>query len=328
MKQKGALLIQQTRSGLVEQEFYGFIVLLKKDGSIKKIGQDCNYPYFHRSSSKPLQASVMKDFKTDDFYQLTPEEIAVCCASHTGEKIHIDILKNLLKKGNLTESDLQCPAIEPLNKDEQRKFENNYSPLHNNCSGKHILMLLICRQNGWDTTNYLDRTHPLQIAVYKKIQELCETTKELPYTPDGCGAPNYATSLSELAGGFYNVFCTGNYLQIKNAFLKHPYLIGGKDRPDTEIMQLNHSLCAKAGAGGLLCIANTHSCEVLVVKLLEADMQARSIAAIDAMIKLGWVNNISSTDYTLLYNKTVTTEKQKPVGEYQSVFDIKDLIDD
>ena len=70
MKQKGALLIQQTRSGLVEQEFYGFIVLLKKDGSIKKIGQDCNYPYFHRSSSKPLQASVMKDFKTDDFYQL------------------------------------------------------------------------------------------------------------------------------------------------------------------------------------------------------------------------------------------------------------------
>ena len=322
MKQKGALLIQQTRSGLVEQEFYGFIVLLKKDGSIKKIGQDCNYPYFHRSSSKPLQASVMKDFKTDDFYQLTPEEIAVCCASHTGEKIHIDILKNLLKKGNLTESDLQCPAIEPLNKDEQRKFENNYSPLHNNCSGKHILMLLICRQNGWDTTNYLDRTHPLQIAVYKKIQELCETTNKLPCTKDGCTAPNYATSLSELAAGFYNVFCKDDYAMIKNAFLKHPYLIGGNHRPDTEIMNLNPYICAKAGAGGLMCLANTALSQVLVIKLLEADMKARSIIALDSMIKLGWISKINSNDENLLYNKTVTTETNEPVGEYQSVFDI------
>ncbi len=328
MTTKPAILIKQTRSSLTEQEYHGFIILCDKDKKIKKIGQDCDYPFFHRSCAKPLQAAILKDFKTDEYYKLSPEEIAVCCASHTGEKIHIDILKNLLKKGGLKESDLLCPAIEPLNKEEQIKFFNNYSPLHNNCSGKHTLMLLICRQNGWDIKNYLDKDHPLQIAIYKKIQELCETGSELPFTLDGCGAPNFATSLSELAKGFYNIFCTDNYVKIKNAFLSHPYLIGGKHRPDTEIMRLNHSICAKAGAGGLICIADTSSKQVLVIKLMQADMQARSIAAVDAMIKLGWIDNINSIDYALLYNKTVTTEEQKPVGEFLSVFEAEDFKED
>ncbi len=326
MNTKPALLLQQTRSNLVEQEFYGYIVLCDKNKNIKKIGDDADYPFFHRSSAKPLQAAILKDFKTDEYYNLTEEEIAVCCASHTGENVHLEILKDLLKKGGLCEDNLQCPAIEPLDKEEQIKFACRYSPLHNNCSGKHTLMLLICRQMGWDIETYLDRNHPLQLAVYKKIQELCETNKELAFTFDGCGAPNFATTLSELAKGFYNIFCTNDYTKIKNAFLHHPYLIGGKHRPDTEIMQLDNHICAKAGAGGVLCIANTSSSQVLVIKLLQADMKARSIIAVEAMIKLGWINNINSTDDTLLYNRTVTTENKKPVGEYKPLFDLNGII--
>lgn len=322
MNNKPELLLLQTRSNLVEQEYYGYIVVYDKNKGIKSIGQNCDYPYFHRSCSKPLQAAVLKDFKTDEYYNLTSEEIAVCCASHTGEKIHTDILKNLLQKAELKISDLKCPVIEPLDKEEQIKYKNNYTALHNNCSGKHTLMLLICRQMGWNTENYLDVNHPLQIAVYQKIQELCETTNKLPCTKDGCTVPNYATSLSELAAGFYNVFCKDDYAMIKNAFLKHPYLIGGNHRPDTEIMNLNPYICAKAGAGGLMCLANTALSQVLVIKLLEADMKARSIIALDSMIKLGWISKINSNDENLLYNKTVTTETNEPVGEYQSVFDI------
>lgn len=326
MNTKPALLLQQTRSNLTEQEYYGYIILCNADKNIQKIGIDYDYPYFHRSAAKPLQASVLKDFKTDEYYDMSAREIAVCCASHTGEQVHIDILRNLLKKGGICETDLKCPAIEPLDKSEQIKFAGKYTPLHNNCSGKHTLMLLICRQMGWDIATYLDRDHPLQIAVYKKIQQLCEAPKELPFTFDGCGAPNFATSLSELAKGFYNVFCTDDYRGIRNAFLSHPYLIGGNHRPDTEIMQLGNHICAKAGAGGIMCIANTLSSHVLVIKLMEADMQARSIVAVDAMIKLGWVDDINSTDCTLLYNKIVTTENKKPIGEYKSLFDIKDFV--
>lgn|SRR5574344_453253 len=321
------LLLQEQRNDIVELQFYGYIIHCDSQRNITYIGNTHSYPFFQRSCAKPLQASVMKQFGTEKFYSLTDKEIAICCASHTGEPIHTTLIKNLLQKADLSENDLLCPAIEPLNKSEQKKF-NTYSKLHNNCSGKHTLMLLICRQMGWDINTYLDRNHPLQLAIYKQIQNLCECDKrELPYTLDGCTAPIYATSLEELAKGFYNVFCTENYLKIKNAFLNNPYLIGGQDRPDTQIMQINQKLIAKAGAGGVLCIVNTEINEVLVVKVTDADMKARSIIALDAMLEIGWLNKNSINQKLLinLLDKNVKTETGEIVGKYISVFDKNDF---
>lgn len=323
MELKPKLLLQETRSGLVELQYYGWIVFCDSSKNIKTYGETNQYPFFHRSCAKPLQASIIKDFKTKENYSLTDEEIAVCCASHTGEPIHLEILRGILKKAGLTENNLKCPVIEPLNKDEQRKFDV-YSPLHNNCSGKHTLMLALCRQKGWDLKSYLDKNHPLQKAVYEKIKTLCEEKNELPFTLDGCTAPNWATSLEGLTKGFYNLFCTHEYEDIKQALIKKPYLIGGKDRPDTQIMELNHKLIAKAGAGGLMSIVNTETNEVLTFKIIDADMKARSIIAIETMIKIGWLD-INSIDKKLLdnsLNKTVTTETGEIVGEYKTTFDM------
>lgn len=310
------LLLEQKRSGLTELQFYGYVV--KYDGeNFENYGNANNYPFFHRSCAKPLQAAIIEDFKTKEFFDLTDEEIAVCCASHTGESIHIDLIKSVLDKIGLSEKDLLCPAIEPLSEEEKRKF-TVYSPLHNNCSGKHTLMLAVCKQMAWDIKNYLDKEHPLQLAVYNKIKNLCEMQEDMPYTPDGCTAPNWAAPLENLAKGFYNVFCTTNCPDIKRAFINNPYLIGGKGRPDTQIMMLNQKLAAKAGAGGLLCVSNTEENSVLVVKIIEADMRVRSIVAIETMLRLGWINK-QSIDETLLensLNKFVKTETGEIVGEY------------
>lgn len=317
-----ALLLQQKRSGLVELEYYGYIVFCDADKNLKTFGNPDGYPFFHRSCAKPLQASIIKDFDTKDFFNLTEAEIAICCASHTGEQIHLDILKSILQKTNLNESDLLCPAIAPLNIEEQKKFKQ-YSPLHNNCSGKHTLMLTVCQQMDWDKKTYLEKNHPLQIAVYEKIKELCEEKDKLPFTLDGCMAPNWATSLESLTKGFHNLFCNDKYLDIKNSFMSNPYLIGGKDRLDTQIMQMNQKLIAKVGAGGLCSVVNTESNEVLSFKIIDADMKARSIVAIETLIQLDWLN-IDSIDENLLknaLNKTVTTETGAPVGFYQTTFD-------
>lgn len=317
MQLKPELLLYEQRNNLTELLYYGYIVYCSKNKSIKTYGKTDNYPFFHRSCAKPLQASIIQDLNTKDFFNLTDEEITVCCASHTGEPVHLEILRGLLKKINLTEKDLQCPAIEPLSKEEQKKY-TKYSKLHNNCSGKHTLMLAVCRQMGWDIKSYLDKNHPLQKMIYSKIQELCEDNTQLPYTLDGCTAPNYATSLEALTRGFYNMFCTQNYPDIKNAVLKNPYLMGGKDRPETQIMQMNQKLIAKAGAGGLLCIVNTETDEVLTIKIADADMRARNIIAIEIMLKINWLNN-NTIDSNLLknsLNNTVTTETGQTVGGY------------
>lgn len=311
------LLVQETRSGLLELEFYGYIVFCNAEKQIQTYGDTKNSMFFHRSCAKPLQASLICDYRTKEFFNLSDEEIAVCCASHTGTKIHTDLIKSILKKAEMTEEDLLCPAIEPLSIEEQKKFKI-YSKLHNNCSGKHALMLAVCKQMGWDTKNYLDKDHPLQKAVYNKIKSLCEAKYEMPYTPDGCSAPNWATSLEDLAKGFWNLFCDSKYKTIQTAFMKNPFVSGGDLRLDTQLMQMNPKLAAKVGAGGLCYIANTDTKEVLGFKITDANMPARSIAVIETLIKIGWLN-INSIDEKLLnisLNKSVKTETGETVGQY------------
>ncbi len=316
------LLLQETRSGLVELEYYGYIVHCDKNKKIKTLGKTNEDFFFHRSCAKPLQASIIDDFDTKDFFNLSDEEIAVCCASHTGTPLHQDLIISLLKKAELNIDDLQCPIIEPLSLEEQKRTDN-YTKLHNNCSAKHALMLAVCRQNGWHITNYLEKEHPLQIKIYEKIKDLCESGYDLPFTLDGCTAPNFATTLEDLTKGFWNLFFSGKYPSIQKAFEVDPMILGGEKRLDTQIMQLNNQLKAKVGAGGLCSVINKESKEALSFKIIDADMKARSIIVIETLIKIGWLD-INSIDENLLknfLNKTVTTETGQEIGEYRIVFD-------
>lgn len=316
---KPSLLLQQKRSGFVELEYYGFIVFCGSDKKIKTIGETYHYPFFHRSCAKPLQASLIEDYETDKYFNLTDEEIALSCGSHTGEKIHTETLKSMLKKADLKESDLKCPIIAPLNNSEKL---STFSTLHNNCSGKHTLMLLLCRQNNWDIKHYLNINHPLQKKIYTKIKALCEVQGELPDTLDGCTAPNFATSLEELAIGFNNLCRT--HLTVRNAMMKYPYMVGGRNRLDTHLMEIAPQICAKVGAGGLCSIVNTRTNESLVIKVIDADMKARTIIALEALIQLNWVN-IKSINTNLLddyFDKNIYTETGIKVGEFVPCFDM------
>ena len=315
------VLLSQTRNGLTELEYSGFIVHCDSSKNIKTIGNPNRYPFFQRSCAKPMQASLITDFDTKNYYSLTSEEIALCCGSHTGEPVHLEILRGLLKRAGLSEKNLKCPAVPPLNKEEQKKF-SEYSPLHNNCSGKHTLMLLLCRQNGWDIETYLDFEHPLQKHIYKRIQELCETESELPATKDGCGAPNWALPLEEQAIGFLNLFCEKKYAEIKKSFLENPYMIGGYDRQDTDIITYTDGIAAKAGAGGLLCIVNTEKHESLMIKVIDADMKARIIIAIELLKQLNWADNNSIKHLLNIYPKNVLTENGEYVGEFVLQFSL------
>ena len=163
-----------------------------------------NQPFYLRSCAKPLQASLMIDFGTDEFFGFTEEEIALCCASHAGEKIHTGIAQNILDKIGLDRTYLKCGIHKPLSKTRQNEMllsGEQETELHNNCSGKHLMMLAICKQKGWDLKSYDDRNHPLQIAIKNKIYELCECqtpsegrgkgySSNYPITTDGCGVPN------------------------------------------------------------------------------------------------------------------------------------------
>lgn len=287
------LLLEYRRDGLVEQEHYGYIIAANKNRIIDSKGSSREYPFYLRSCAKPLQASLLIDYGFDKEFDMTEEEIALCCASHAGEKIHTDIAEKLLEKFKIDESFLKCGIHQPLSKTRQKEMLlTNELPrsIHNNCSGKHIFMLGLCKMNGWDLTNYDDVNHPLQQEIKKKIYQLCEIKKDYPVTKDGCGVPIFSMPLLNMVKGYLNLFCNAKYEKIKNAFLNHPYIIGGEDRSDTKLIEHSKNLIVKTGAGGLLIAVNIEKEEGLLVKISDCDMKARELVMIDCLKNLHWAD--------------------------------------
>lgn len=305
-KKEPELLVQYIRDGLPEQEHYGFIVLANKQKALDFTGDTKNQPFYLRSCAKPLQASLIVDFGLDK--DLTEEEIALCCASHAGEEIHVNIAKNLLKKFDLDESYLKCGLHKPISKTEQEKLlltGEKENILQNNCSGKHIMMLGLCKIKGWDLTNYDKADHPLQIAIKNKINELCRVTKEYPITKDGCGVPIMSMPLENMLYGYLNIFCSSKYEKIKNAFLNQPYIIGGEDRTDTKIITNSEGLVAKVGACGLCIVVNTNTEEAFVVKISDADMKARELVVLKTLKNLHWADIVADTKIKTLHGEVI-----------------------
>ncbi len=308
MENSPSRLVEYIRDGLVEQEHYGFIIHACGEGIIKSYGETFGYPYFLRSCAKPLQASLIFDYGMDKEFCMTEQEIALCTASHAGEKCHTEIIDNLLKKFGLDETDLKCGIHKPLSKTRQNEMllsGEKETQIHNNCSGKHTMMLGLCKLNNWDLKTYDDINHPLQQAVKKKIYELCEIEEEYPITKDGCGVPIMSMPLENMLKGFLNLFSDDKYSKLKSAFLNNPYLIGGEDRTDTKIIENSQNILAKVGAGGLCIVINTKINEGFIVKINDCNMQAREFAVVEFLKKLGWADINIDKNIKTLHNEKV-----------------------
>ena len=294
--------VEYVRDGLIEESHEGYWVSARP---IKGFSPDNNHgtPYFLRSCAKPLQASLL----IDNYINLEPDELAFCCASHAGEDCHIKVAQKILKKFKIKEELLKCGIHAPLSKSMQNKMivrGDNPTPLHNNCSGKHIGFLAICLKKGWDVRNYDAPDHPLQIAVKDKINSLCGVKEEYPMTTDGCGVPIVSMPLKNLAQGYVQLM---EYPQILQAIKTNPYIFGGEGRTDTEIIGKTENLIAKVGAGGLCVVLNVKECNAFVVKINDASMEARRFALFEIINRLGWGE--------IKYDNRIKTIAGKVVGQ-------------
>ena len=278
------MLLQYIRDGLTEEEH----IVEFSDGCT---GFDT--PYYLRSCAKPLQASLMVDYSLNKEFNLSSEEIALICASHAGENCHVKIAETLLNKFSLSIHDLKCGIHRPISKSSDFNLKvNRIEPneLYNNCVGKHLLFLAICKVNKWDIRTYDNKSHPLQKLVKERINSLCNVSAEYPVTKDGCGVPILAMPLKNMVVGYKKLFSNPEYRVIRDAFINNPYIIGGENRLDTEIMQGSPKLIAKVGAGGLCIIFNTKTSEGLGIKVKDCSIDARRIATLEYLNRLGWGN--------------------------------------
>lgn len=290
--------VDYIRDGLIEEFHTGILQ--------RGFNSDNLNPYYLRSCAKPLQASLLIDYHID----FSQQELAFCCGSHAGEECHEEIAHNILNKLNLDESHLKCGIHAPLSRTMQDKLlinKKEYSAIHNNCSGKHLGFLALCKKNNWNLATYNLPDHPLQKEIKKRIYELCEipASHNYPVTTDGCGVPIVSMPLVNILIGYKNL--ANNYPTIINAILNNPYIYGGENRQDTEIIQNSTNLIAKVGAGGLCVVYNTKLNDGFVVKINDASTDARKIAVYELLNKLSWSD--------IKCDKTIKTISGKVVGE-------------
>jgi L-asparaginase II len=182
----------------------------------------------------------------------------------------------------------------PFDEEEKIKLiRKNLKPnvLHNNCSGKHLGMLCVCKKNKYNFDNYLSLKHPLQMQILKSIQELSEY-KNIQIAVDGCGLPVFSLPITNIAKLFSNFTKEsphrGAYTKIIEAMTSFPYLVGGKGQIDSELMNLSEGkLIAKVGADGIIIAA--HDGNALVVKIADGSPKIRAFIFLKMLVKLGLI---------------------------------------
>ena len=243
------VLAQYVRDGVVESEHFGHLIALNSKGEVVIIKGDPNALVYPRSAIKSIQASAMVRKGLDPSLR----HLALICASHSGSKEHQEIALEILRGAGLKESDLQCVPDRPIGVEERKEWgDKEPTRLAMNCSGKHAGMLATCVKNNWPTKNYLDPTHPLQVAIREELENLAGE-KVAKISVDGCGAPLFLMSMIGFAKAFHNLAVSNDpiHKRVIEACLANPVLVAGNGRGDTELMKSVPGLFMKIGAEGV-----------------------------------------------------------------------------
>jgi len=279
----GEVLASVTRGGITESLHLGHLIVLNADGSTYLSKGSPELAIYPRSAVKSIQAAAMLKAGL----QVSPEELAIICASHSGSQKHIDLVVSMLTKRDIPITALKNAIDKPLGDKEKLSWgDKPGTRLTQNCSGKHAGMLITCQQNGWDIESYLEMTHPLQIAVKKEIESLAGE-KVSAETFDGCGAPLFAISLTGLAKAIASVVKSDDlvYKQIVTACTKYPELVAGEGRLTTRLMRAVPGLFMKEGAEGIEVCALSDG-RVIAIKIIDGSW--RPVAPIIMEIFKRW----------------------------------------
>lgn len=266
------------RGDRVESVHLGHLVVLAPDGSVRLAVGDPEVTMWPRSSLKPVQAVAMLRAGLD----VDDAGLALACASHSGTAEHLAVVRTVLARAGLDETDLRNTPDLPLDVDAAHAWRSDGgapSSLTQNCSGKHAAMLATCVAAGWDTAGYLEAGHPLQQAVRGVVAELTGGPV-VDVTVDGCGAPLFSTSLHGLATAFARIAAAddgGAEARVASAMRAHPWLVGGPGRDVSRFMAAVPGLIAKDGAEGVYAAALADG---TAVAFKVADGSARPRAAV------------------------------------------------
>ncbi|MER8580696.1 asparaginase [Mesorhizobium sp. M1423] len=262
------VLVEVLRGAIVESAHRGAVAVFDADGKpVWEIG-DTAQPVFPRSAVKAIQALPLVESGAADGYGFGDRELALACASHSGEPPHVELARAMLAKAGLDETALECGAHWPSSHGATLALARAGSvpnALHNNCSGKHSGFLCTCVHSGIAHRGYVKAGHASQEMVREAMQAVTGAAHDADHRrTDGCSIPTYAVPLRSFALGFARMATGASFEPVRaraakrllSACMAEPFFVAGTGRSDVAMMEAAPGrIFAKGGAEGVHCAA-------------------------------------------------------------------------
>jgi L-asparaginase II len=323
-------LIETRRGGTPECLHFGAVAVCDTQGRVLAHAGDPRWLTFTRSTLKALQALPFMQAGGPQQMGFSSENLAMMCASHSGEPMHVAQVQEMLDKAGLTYKKLQCGCHVPMFVElGVAPAPAEYDERHHNCSGKHSGFLAMCVQQGWPVESYLDPGHPLQQAIRRDVARAVGLAPEaLKMGIDGCSAPNYAMPLANLARGYARLASGSadaefgeSFAQLADAMTARPDLVSGTARNDLAFTRAGQGdWVTKVGADGVQAFASRSRGQAFAVKIADGSKVALHAATVAVLDQLGWLDEPQRDALRLWRAETITSIRGAPVGERKAVF--------
>jgi L-asparaginase II len=263
------VVAEVTRGGMVESRHRAAIAVVDPDGGVVRAWGDVARPVYGRSALKPLQALPLIETGAADKYGLGAAEIALACASHSGEPRHVELVTQWLQRIGCSVDDLECGSHMPFHEATlEALIRSGRQPdaRYNNCSGKHAGFLTTARHLGEETQGYIRHEHPVQQRILGTLEQMTGLRLgDAPRGIDGCGIPVIGIPLGNIALAMARLAAPADRLpparaaaakRILAAMAAEPFLVAGSGRFCTKVMEIAGAKVAlKTGAEGVYAAA-------------------------------------------------------------------------
>lgn len=323
-------LVRTTRGGFPECVHVGSIAVVDAQGALVAGVGDAHGLNFTRSALKPLQALGFVADGGMDRFGFDSQMLALMCASHGGEAMHVAVVQRMLERIGAGERDLRCGCHPPSYYTHTSTCPApgaKFSQLHHNCSGKHAGFLAYCRMHGQPLARYLDLDSPLQQRVRANVERFAGS-RDLPMGIDGCSAPNYAMPLAGLAHTFCRLALgeTAELAALAYAMKRHPDLVSGTNRSDLLLMQAGAGdWVSKVGADGVQAIGIGSHGIGIAIRIADGNRRALHVATIAVLQQLGLIDTPAGTPLAPLDEHVIRNYRGIAVGAVEPAFSLPRL---
>lgn len=282
--------VEATRGALAESVHRVSVAVVHADGRLVASAGDPGQVAWWRSAAKPFQALPLLEDGVAERFGLDDPELALACASHSSERLHLETVDRFMEKVGVRESDLACGIHQPISPAVARTVlcgTEIMTPKWSNCSGKHTGMLALAKHHGWPLEGYNAEGHPVQNRILDVLTRWTGVDRDaIAIAPDGCTAACFALPLRSMALAYARLGATedGAPRRVTRAMMTQPFLVAGTGRLCTDLMAgWPGNIIAKVGADGIYCAALRWLGVGIALKVQDGDGPSSGVALLEVI---------------------------------------------